>query len=143
MARVVPTSPEEGGAAEEKTIPSLVRDIVDDSITLAMQELQLFKDEVNETVRTSLTATIIIVAGLVAVILGVAFLGVTLILGLSEVMEPWMAALIVAAVFLIVGGIATYVGIQRFNKVTFAQQTQETLKENAEWLRNQTKTDVK
>ncbi len=57
---------------------------------------------------------------------------------LAEVMEPWLAALLVAIVVGAVGAFLIMRGVNRFKEMNMVpQRTKETLEENAEWLKQQ------
>jgi hypothetical protein len=56
------------------------------------------------------------------------------------VLPEWAAALIVATLLAMIGGIALYTGTSRFKRQHIApDRTIESIKENIEWAKQQTK----
>jgi hypothetical protein len=88
---------------EDKSIGALISDLTRDITTLFRQEISLVKTEMSEKVgQAESGATMLVVGGAVAYA-GLLFLLIAAVLGLSLYMEPWLAALIVAAAALIIG----------------------------------------
>jgi hypothetical protein len=88
---------------EEKSIGALISDLTRDISTLFRQEILLAKTEMSEKVEQAESgATMLLVGGAVAYA-GLLLLLAAAVLGLSLYLEPWLAALIVAAVVLLVG----------------------------------------
>ncbi|HYH27587.1 MAG TPA: YhjD/YihY/BrkB family envelope integrity protein, partial [Actinomycetota bacterium] len=118
----------------------LVRSIATDTATLVRKEVELAKQEVTEGVTGKLKgAAGFIVAGVVALI-GVVFLGAAMARALDLVMPSWASRLIVAALFLLIGGLAAAWGrsSMKGGSVT-AEETRRTVKEDVEWARDQLK----
>jgi len=68
----------------------------------------------------------------------VGFLGAALAAGLAEAMATWLALLIVAGVFLVLGGVAAAFGVTRLKRPPLKpERTKETIKEDVEWARAQ------
>lgn len=131
--------PEGERPVEERSVPELIRQIVQESGDLIQKEFQLLREELSTAVRQSVAATSLIAAGAALLFLGVAYLGITLILLLALAITPWISALIVTLVFLIAGALVSYWGYRYFNRMRLAPRTTETLKEDAEWLRHPTR----
>ena len=66
-------------------------------------------------IQVGVAAAIVVVALVFAAAMAVSLL-VAAIMGLGEVMEPWLAALLVAAVFLVLAGILALVGVSKVKK---------------------------
>ncbi len=125
--------------AEETSVGQLISEISDDLSHLFRQEVELAKAEVRQEARKAGKA-----AGMLG---GAGFAGymvallVTLavVAALSNVMDPGWAALIVAVVWAVVGIVLYATGRQRLRTVSpVPRQTVETLKEDAQWLKNPT-----
>jgi hypothetical protein len=123
------------------SMASLLGGIVSDIQTLVRQEIALAKTEMIGEWDKAKTAAGSMAAGAAVLALGGFFLCVTIVCVLAEVVGlPWWAS------FLIVGGVLTGLGAVLFFTGTHkaAQvhlvppQTAETMKENVEWIRNQT-----
>lgn len=143
MARAAPTPPEEEKPISEQSIPGLIREVVQDTSDLAREELQLFKTELQNTIKQSSIATGTIVVGGVAAVLGIGYLGFCLILLLSLVIPQWVSALIIGLAFIAAGAGIAYWGYTKFRTMQVAPLTKETLKEDAEWLKHPTKPEGK
>jgi hypothetical protein len=88
---------------EEKSIAGLISDLTRDITTLFRQEMNLVKTEMSEKVgQAESGVTMLIIGGAVAYA-GFLVLLVAAVIGLSFVVEPWLAALIVACVALLIG----------------------------------------
>jgi hypothetical protein len=123
------------------SVASLLGGIVNDIQTLIRQEMSLAKSEMIHEWDKAKTAAGSMAAGAVVLGLGGFFLCVTIACVLTEVVGlPWWAS------FLIVGGVLTCVGVVLFligrhraaEVHVVPPQTAETMKENVQWIRNQT-----
>lgn len=88
---------------EEKTIAALITDLTRDITTLFRQEIRLVKTEMSEKVGQAESGVTVLIAGAAVAYAGLLILLVAAVIGLSLYVEPWLAALIVAVVTLIVG----------------------------------------
>ena len=128
------------GHIEESNVPltsastgELVGRLAEESKQLVKKEVDLAKAEL----RTELKSEAILAAGFVAAGLA-AFLAVEVllaaaVLGLAEAMPGWAAALVVAIVVLVIGGIAALVGWRSRVRHPLSK-TRKTLKEDAQWV---------
>lgn len=113
---------------DNESIPQLLRELAEQGSHLAQQQVQLVQAEVRESV-SDLKLALGAMAG--AAVVGIAGLGILLIglaYLLAEVMELWLATLIVAAVTL-AGAYLLFVGGQKkmqSSSVT-AERTRRTL----------------
>ena len=125
----------------ERSLPELLKRLSAETTQLVHQELDLAKVELTQKGRQAGAG-----AGLfgTAAALGLAGLGALtacIILALNAVLPAWLAALIVAAVY---GVIAAVLGVQGRDRVKQAtplapEQTIETVKEDVEWAKTQTR----
>ena len=79
----------------------------------------------------------LLAAGSVAAVYGLGLLLLSAVYGLSTVIVPWAAALIVGAVVLAVAGILLSVARGGFRKITPPEKTIQSVKENVTWLKDQ------
>jgi hypothetical protein len=86
-----------------ESTPSLLRRLVGDVGSLFAQEVELLKAETMEAIDDLKTATASIAVGGAVAFLGVLFLLLAAVYGLSTIMEPWLAALIVGSVVTLIG----------------------------------------
>lgn len=124
----------------EKSISELFADLTQGTSTLVRKEVQLAKTEITEHISAGVKGIgFLVVAG------GLAFgafqaLVAAAILGLTLVVAPWLAALIVALVLLVAAGVLIPMAMAGLKELTSPpEQTIETLKEDAQWAKQQTK----
>jgi nitrate/nitrite transporter NarK len=123
----------------ETSIGELIGNISDDLSRLFRQEVELAKVEVKqEAAKAGKAAGLLGGAGF-AGYLAVVLLSFAVVFGLANVMDAGWAALIVAVVWLVVGGVLYLSGSQRLKTVDpMPRRTVDTLKEDAKWLKNPT-----
>ena len=98
------------GAPEGQTLGALVHQLTQQIPDLVRSEIRLAQAEVAQKgKRAGVGIGMFSVAGLLA-FFGVAALVTTAILGLAEVVDGWLAALIVALALLVVAAVAALVG---------------------------------
>jgi len=123
------------------SVASLLGGIVSDLQTLIRQEMALAKSEMVREWDKAKTAAGSMASGAGVLALGGFFLCVTIVCVLREVAGlPWWASfLIVGGVLTTVGAVLFFIGRSRAAEVhVVPPQTVETLKEDVQWIRNQT-----
>jgi uncharacterized membrane protein YqjE len=131
------TPPEE---LRERPIGDLVKQLASQTSTLVRQELDLAKAEMSQKAATAGKGAGLLGGAAVTGLLAAGALTACLILVLSEAIDAWLAALIVAVVL---GAVAAALGLAGRNKVREAtppvpEQTVETVKEDVEWAKTRT-----
>jgi uncharacterized membrane protein YqjE len=125
----------------EMSTGELVKQLTQQTSDLVRQEIDLAKAEMTEKgKKTGVGAGILGGSGLMA-LFGLAALTTAAIAALSEAMDVWAAALIVAAVYMAVAGVLALTGRNRLQEAApmAPEQTIETMKEDVEWARSQAK----
>jgi uncharacterized membrane protein YqjE len=130
-----------GPAVREQSTGDLVKQLTQQTSRLVHQEVELAKAELAEKGKQTGIGAGILGGASVLALLGLAALTTAAIAVLAEAMEVWIAALIVAAVYLAVAGILALTGRNRLQETApmAPEQTIETMKEDVEWARNQAK----
>lgn len=125
-------------AKDGRSLGELFSDLSRELSTLVRQEVQLAKTEIGQKVSSlGKNAGFIVAAGLLAFV-GFQALVAAAILGLCNVVEPWLAAVIVAAVLMLVAGALAMKALSSMKKESLApKHTIETLKEDAQWAKQQ------
>jgi lipopolysaccharide export LptBFGC system permease protein LptF len=95
---------------DSQSIIELVRRFSDELLTLFRQEMALATAEVSRTIRKLAAGVASIAAGAAVLYAGFLTLVAAAVLGLSRVLEPWLAALIVGGAVTIVGVVLLMVG---------------------------------
>jgi hypothetical protein len=128
-------------AAAEPSLTSLLTGIINDTQTLIKQEVALarreFKDEIHKTVQAGISFGV--GAGLLA--LGGTFILVCLALLLSWALAvpSWVGFGILGVLLALVGGGLLFFAKSRAEEINLVPpETAATMKENAQWLKNQT-----
>jgi hypothetical protein len=92
-----------GIETRDESTPSLLRRLADDVGMLFAQELALLKAETMRSVSDLKAATMSIAMGGAVTFMGVFFLLLSAVYGLSNVVDPWLAALIVGGAVALIG----------------------------------------
>ncbi|MEW2135753.1 phage holin family protein [Streptomyces sp. NPDC005409] len=126
-------------AGQEASIGDLIGEIGSDLSQLVRDEIELAKAEIKQESSKAGKAVGMLggagYAGHLVLLLG----SLTVIFALSHVMDPAWAALIVTAVWAVVGAVLYTTGRKRLRTVNLKpEQTVETLKEDARWARHPT-----
>ena len=101
---------------------------------LLRKELELARAEIRETVKATVQVTTgMVIAGLFGLV-ALGTLCAAAVLGLSNAMEPWMAALAVGVVMLVIAGVMAMVAKNKASKKPL-ERTQRTLKEDVRWAK--------
>lgn len=120
------------GATEPGSVAGLLTRLMDEVLSLAKNEIALAKAEARTAVRDvkSSVAPFAIAAGVL--LAGALTLVATVVLALSEVMEPWLAALIVSVVLLLAGWMLLKAGQRKWTHLgEDFDRTQESLRKDA------------
>jgi hypothetical protein len=127
----------EGPAAA--SVGELIGDISNDLSQLFRQEVELAKAELKqEATKAGKAAGMLGGAGF-AGYLAVVLLSLALVFGLGNVMDLGWAALIVAVVWGVIGAVLYAAGRKKLKTVDpMPRRTVDTIKEDAQWLKNPT-----
>jgi hypothetical protein len=127
------------GSPEHESTPSLLRRLVDDVGTLFAQEISLLKAETTRAVGDMKAATVSMAMGGAVAFLGLIFLLLAAVYGLSNVVEPWLAALIVGGVVTLIGIIMLATGRRKLEPSAIApRRTAASLRKDTEMLKGVT-----
>jgi pheromone shutdown protein TraB len=126
---------------------SLVNGIIQDAQNLIREEVALAKQEIKEEVTKVRTVALAAGAGLVITVLGSVLLSFFLVHllhwatgGTDTASVPlWAWFLIFGVIFFAIGGALFALAYTRLRDIHFVpRQTVETMKENVQWIKNQT-----
>ena len=124
----------------EKPLSALISDMTSDVATLVRKEFELAKIETKEELSRAAKAGGMMGAAGFAGYMAVLLLSFAVVFLLDLVLPRWLAFLIVAVVYAIVGFVLFRQGQARMKHVNpVPEQTVETIKEDVEWLKAQTK----
>lgn len=126
-------------ATSEPSLGDLIGEIGQDLSQLVRDEIELAKAEIKqESTKAGKAVGMLGGAGYAGHVV-LLFASLTVVFALANVMDPAWAALIVTALWAVVGGVLYVMGRKRLRTVNLKpEQTVETLKEDARWARHPT-----
>jgi type VI protein secretion system component VasK len=133
------------GDAPDSTDPiALARQVVEDAIRLARAELNVVTSELKHAVIQLAIAIAMIMVAAVFLLIGVIDAFGALPEGLGILGSSWARWAALGGIFLILAAVLIFLGQSRARKAIKRgrKQVQDTLKEDAEWLRELTKRSV-
>jgi predicted phage tail protein len=119
--------------SQESSLKVLIKDLVLQFEVLFTQHVQLVRQEMVVDGRKLAVQAGGLVLGLLLVVLGLAFVGVALLVGLQLVLPTWAAAILVAALFLLGGGLITVGSIRNLTQRPKGRALEEA-QETISWL---------
>ena len=126
--------------AEERSIGELFGELSQDIAMLVRQEAQLAKTEMQQKL-SKVTTDLVALAtgGVVALIGGLALTAALILLLIDPVgLTPWLAALIVGAVFGLAGGVMVRKGVTNLKRTDpTPRRTVESIKDDIQWAKEQ------
>lgn len=126
--------------SDPRSIPDLIGDVIGNAEALIRGEIRLAKAEIKEELTEAGKAAAMLAVGGVLAVLGLGFLLLAAVYGLSLIMPSWAAALIVGVTVGVIGGILVMIGRNRLQRLTPApEQTIQSIKEDVAWVRQQTR----
>jgi len=125
---------------EEQSIGELFASLARDTSSLVRQEVELARTEMTQKATTAAKQGAYIGIGGAVAYVGLIVLAFALAYLLAEFIPLWIAALIVALVFLGIGYFLIQKGLTTLRNTNLTpQETIDTLKEDAAWVKDQVK----
>src|SRR5262245_53840072 len=112
----------------------LLMQLIETVSLLVRKEVELARAEIRADVKAELSMVALLVAGGVVAVFGVNMLLVAAVFALTVWMPGWLAALAVAVLLLVIGGVIGLVGWQRRVSVPLAV-TRKVMKEDVQWAK--------
>jgi xanthine/uracil permease len=127
--------------ADNRGIGDLLSDLGRQVSTLVRKEIDLARVEVTSSIGRMSRGAGMAGAGGALLYAGVLVLLAAVVFGLVELgLDAWLAALIVAAVALVAGGVIASMGVKQIQSTEMAPtQTAESVRENVEFVKEQMK----
>jgi predicted phage tail protein len=119
--------------SQESSLKVLIKDLVLQFEVLFTQHVQLVRQEMVVDGRKLAVQAGGLVLGLLLVVLGLAFVGVALLVGLQLILPTWAAAILVAVLFLSGGGLITVGSIRNLTQRPKGRALEEA-QETISWL---------
>ncbi len=125
---------------DDRSVSEVLQDIFGNLQDIVRSEIRLAKTEITTEAAKAASASKILAAGAVLLIYAGGLLLLASVYALSTVLQPWLAALVVGALVLVVGAILVSTGRRRMKVVRpAAERTMKNVKENVQWLKDQTR----
>jgi VIT1/CCC1 family predicted Fe2+/Mn2+ transporter len=128
----------ESADRETQSVPTLLHRLTHELASLFRRELTLFSAELTQTLGRTLAAVTITAAGGLVLFVGVLALVAAAVLGLSELMAAWLAALLVGLVVSVAGITALAVGARRVPENMKPKRTARSLAKDRDVLTRKT-----
>jgi len=121
----------------ERSTADLVKDIIDLLQDMIRSEVRLAKAEIKEEAIDGGKALSLLAGGALLCLYSIGLFLLACVYGLSVLMPPALAALIVSVVAGAGAAVLGYYGKARLKMVKPPEKTIESIKENVEWAKNQ------
>ena len=123
-----------------RSIADVLQDIVANVQTIIRSEVRLAKTEITEEATKAARAAGMMAGGAVAALFTVWLLLLTIVFAIATAIPMWSAALVVCVLMAVLTAGLLVAGKKRFGAVhAKPEKTIESVKENVEWVKNQTK----
>ena len=124
----------------DRSLGSVMSDIVGDLQQIVRAEVRLAKVEVREEIGKARRGAMFLAAGGLFLILALGLLMLAAVYALATIWPAWAAALAVAAGAGLIGGVLAMSGKGQISSVELPpQKTVESVKENLQWAKTRTK----
>lgn len=123
----------------DSSVGGLLRQLTHEVPSLVTKELALAKAELSESIRATKAGAASVATGGAVLLGGFIVLLMSAVYGLSNVMEPWLAALIVGGVVVVIGLIMVSAGKKKFEASSFKpERTIHSVNKDKEAVRGHT-----
>jgi len=110
---------EPGNPEHDNSVGGLLRQLTREGPSLVTKELALGKAELHESLRATKAGAASVATGGAVLLAGFIILLMSAVYFLSTMMEPWLAALIVGVVVVVIGMIMVSAGKKKFEASSF------------------------
>jgi uncharacterized membrane protein YqjE len=121
----------------ERSIASLLKDIVGNLQQIIRAEMRLAKVEVAEELSRAGRAMVLLAIGVLFATMALGCLILAAVYGLAHFVQPWAAALLVALGVGTMGGVLAAIGATQLKRVSLPARTVTSVQENIQWAKAQ------
>jgi len=122
----------------ERTVASLLKDIIGNVQQIIRAEVRLAKVEVAEELGKARRGVALLAAGALFGVMALGFLLLGAVYLLAHVVQPWVAAMLVALGAAVIGGALLVVGARQLKLVSLTPpRTVNSVQENIQWAKAQ------
>ena len=127
-------------AETDRSIASMVSDIIGDVQQIVRAEVRLARAEIREEIAKARRGVLFVAAGAVFVLMAFGVGLLAAVYALAEVWPRWAAALTVGGVVAVAGFAVLAAGLKQFKAVSLPpERTVSTIKENIQWAKTRTR----
>jgi uncharacterized membrane protein YqjE len=132
---------ESGNSLRERSLPELLQRLSAETSQLVHEELELAKAELSQKGKQAGAGAGLFGGAAAIGLLALAALTTCIILALANAIPAWLAALIVAVVYAAIAAVLAMQGRARVKQAMppVPEQTMQSVKEDAQWARTQTR----
>ncbi|MGH9608331.1 MAG: phage holin family protein [Bryobacteraceae bacterium] len=124
----------------ERPIGEILQDTVNDLSAITRSEIDLAKTELKSEAAELLRVAPLFIIGAVLGLFALGYLLTAALLALVIVIPPWAASLVIFVLAALLGGAIVSAAKARLRTIKLKpERTIQTMKENAEWLKTQTR----
>ena len=124
----------------QRSVPEVLEDIASNLAQIVQAEFRLAKTELKEGAEKFAGPGATLGAGVALAFYALGFLLLAAVYAMSTVMVPWLAALIVGGVLLVLAAVMTAAGKAKIKNTNLApEKTIRTLEEDVQWAKQQVK----
>ncbi|MDP9082847.1 MAG: phage holin family protein [Pseudomonadota bacterium] len=117
----------------------MFQDIVHNIQDMVRAEMRLAKTEVRDEIVEAKSGLLALGIGTLSAMFALFFILLAAVYGLSDVLPPWAASLLVAVGLTLCAALAISLGMKGLKRVRAAPKTIQSLQENVEWAKQPTK----
>jgi uncharacterized membrane protein YqjE len=122
----------------ERSIASVLKDIVGNLRQIVRAEVRLAKAEVGEQLSRARRAMVLVALGALFATLALACLLLAAVYLLAHFVQPWAAALLVALAVGAIGGVLVAIGTTQLKRISLSPaRTVTSVQENIQWAKAQ------
>jgi hypothetical protein len=129
------------GVPARESVGELIAETIQDASALGRSEAEFVKAEIADGARRAAVGAALLGAAVVAGLVTIGMLAAAATLGLATAMPAWLAALIVAAVCGLAGGMLVLVGTRSLRSASDEITTSvvQRIREDVQWLKHRMK----
>ena len=124
---------------DERSVSDVLQDIFGNVQDIVRSEVRLARAEIKTEAGKTARAAKSLIAGAILGFYAGGLLLIAAVYGLSMVLAPWLAALAIGAFVAVVAAALILAGQKRLRLVKKPEKTIRTVKEDVQWLKDQTR----
>ncbi|RPJ50264.1 MAG: phage holin family protein [Acidobacteria bacterium] len=137
---ITPTGRQVVLETEDRPVTQILQDIFNNVQEIIRSEMRLARTEIGEETNKAVRAFAILGSGLILAMYAVGFLLLSAVYALAAVLPDWLGPLLVGLVVAVIATALIVIGRNRVKTISpVPQKTIASVKEDAQWVKDQTK----